>query len=195
MDFSHLNICVVDNGGQWTHREYRVLRDLGATVRIVPNTAPIVEIKEADALVLSGGAPSVYAEREKLGRLGDYLDHFDGPVLGICVGHQYIAHHFGGVTGPGSSGEYGKTSINVLFQDELFREIPSSFQVWASHTDEVKKLPPGFILLASSNDCPVEAMASKNRPIYGVQFHPEVEDTEHGRHIFSNFLLRVLECK
>lgn len=182
-----MRVYVVDNGGQWTHREWRVLRDLGVDTKIVPNTTGFDEL-DVDALVLSGGAPRVGSETEKLGSVGDYLNKAHYPILGICVSHQFMAAHFGGEAGPCTTPEFGKTVLFVLEEDELFKGLPKKFQVWVSHNDEVKSLPQGFQLLASSDNCKVQAMKSTNKPLYGVQFHPEVEHTEHGYDIFRNFL-------
>ncbi len=194
-DFSGLRIYVIDNGGQWTHREYRVIRDLGAVVSIVPNDAPLSTLSDADGIVLSGGSPSVGIEPEKMGLSSLYLDNIDGPVLGICVGHHFIAHHFGGRTGKGSSSEFGKAELFVSSPEGVLEGLPGKFRVWESHNDEVKEVPPGFRVLAETSDCPVEAMMSEDRPIYSLQFHPEVDETEHGVEIFRNFLRKVAEWK
>ncbi len=194
-EFSGLNIVVVDNGGQWTHREYRVIRDLGAAVRIVPNTSDPSIIGDADGLVLSGGSPSVGREPEKMGREGELLDAFDGPVLGICAGHHFIAYHYGGETGRGRNAEFGKARLKVISDRGILNGVPGEFTVWESHSDEVKKPPEGFEVLARTEDCPVEAMMSKSRPLYGIQFHPEVEETENGVRIFANFLREVARWK
>jgi GMP synthase (glutamine-hydrolysing) len=194
-DFSGLNIVVVDNGGQWTHREYRVIRDLGATVRIMPNTSGLAEIADADGLVLSGGSPSVGLEPEKMGKEGEYLDAFSGPILGICVGHHFIAHHYGGETGRGKNAEFGRARLIVISDQGILNGVPVEFTVWESHRDEVRKPPEGFVVLAKTEDCPVEAMMSSSRPLYGVQFHPEVEETEYGVLIFRNFLQEVRRWK
>src|SRR5512137_1261085 len=93
-----MRILVVDNGGQWTHREWRVLRDLNVECDIVPNTTPLSDIK-ADGLVLSGGAPRVGVDAQKMGKCGEYIDS-GLPVLGICAGHQFMATYLGGKSGP-----------------------------------------------------------------------------------------------
>ena len=194
-DFSDLKIYVVDNGGQWTHREYRVIRDLGANVKIVPNDVPLSDISDADGIVLSGGSPSVGLEPEKLGRSSAYLDGIAKPVLGICVGHHFIAHHFGGRTGRGAGAEFGKAELEVIANEGILDGLPRRFRVWESHNDEVREAPPGFKVLASTKDCPVEAMMSLTRPIFSLQFHPEVDETEFGVDIFRNFLRKVAEWK
>jgi GMP synthase (glutamine-hydrolysing) len=183
-----VRIPVIDNGGQWTHREYRVLRDLGVEARIVPNTTRLEDLG-ADGIVLSGGALSLEGSDAPLGRLGEWIDAVTVPVLGICVGHQFLARHFGGLVGRARSPEFGRVPLEVdVDSDALFRGFPRSLEVWASHNDEVVRPPPGWRRLAHSPACAVQAMADPSRPIWGVQFHPEVEHTEHGQELFRNFL-------
>jgi GMP synthase (glutamine-hydrolysing) len=182
-----LRVYVVDNGGQWTHREWRVLRYLGVDTKIVPNTTPFEEL-DVDGLVLSGGAPSVAAEAPKLGVSGDYIDRASYPILGICCGCQFMAMYLGGTTGPAPSPEFGKVECIVDEVDDLFKNVPGKFIAWLSHNDEIKQLPEEFVSLAHSENCKVQAMKSEKRPLYGTQFHPEVEQTEHGYDIFQNFL-------
>ncbi|MDE1821319.1 MAG: GMP synthase subunit A [Euryarchaeota archaeon] len=183
-----MKVPVVDNGGQWTHREWRVLRDLGAETRIVPNTTPLGEL-DADGIVLSGGALSLEGTDAKLGVVGSYLDEGNVPVLAICVGHQFLARHFGGKVSRASTPEFGRVELTVdAPTSPIFRTIPSSLRVWASHSDEVSELPPDFEVLAHSPSCKVEAMAHRTRPVFGLQFHPEVEHTEKGTAFFQNFL-------
>lgn len=182
-----MKVYVIDNGGQWTHREWRMLRYIGVEAEIVPNTTPLEKLKDADALVLSGGAPRV-GLREKLGNCDEYLVYADIPILGICAGHQYMARFFGGVVEEAKLPEYGKVEIEVIEEDILFKNLPKKFIVWESHNDEVTKLPKDFILLASSPNCKVQAMKHKSKPLFGLQFHPEVEHTQYGKEIFMNFL-------
>lgn len=183
-----MKVVVVDNGGQWTHREYRVLRDLGAEATILANTTPLDQI-EADGLVLSGGALSLEGTHLTLGEEGSYLDRAPVPILAICVGHQFMAVHFGGEVHRAPAPEFGRVELDV---DDgappLLEGLPPRFHVWASHNDEVVRVPPEFRILAHSSSCQVEIMAHQSRPLYGIQFHPEVEHTEHGERIFQNFL-------
>jgi GMP synthase (glutamine-hydrolysing) len=187
-----VKIPVVDNGGQWTHREYRVLRDLGVESRIVPNTTSYSEL-DADGIVLSGGALSLESVDTPLGRVGEWIDAAQVPVLGICVGHQFLARHFGGAVKPTGSPEFGRVSLEVdAPAHPLFEGLPSPLRVWASHNDSVVQLPDGWQRLAHSSACPVEAMAHSSRPVWGVQFHPEVEHTEGGVEMFRHF---VAQCQ
>ena len=183
-----MRVYVVDNGGQWTHREWRVLKYLGADTKIVGNDTPVADLKELDGLVLSGGAPRVGLDPGKMGRNGEYLDAFAGPILGICAGHQFMAKHFGGDATPSAVPEFGKAVLTIQNPDVLFEGLPVSFEVWESHNDEVSALPDGFVSLASSPNCRIQAMRHRARPLFGLQFHPEVENTQFGYDIFRNFL-------
>ncbi|MGC8686091.1 MAG: GMP synthase subunit A [Thermoplasmata archaeon] len=184
-----MKVYVVDNGGQWTHREWRVLKYLDLDTKIIQNDLdPEILIKEnVDGLVLSGGSPSISFEVQKLGRTSDYLK-LGIPVLGICAGAQFIALNYGGAVGPAETPEYGKTELNVIEKDELFENLPDKFYVWENHNDEVKELPKNFVHLAKSEYCHIQAFKHISEPIYGVQFHPEVENTEFGNEIFKNFI-------
>ena len=185
-----MKVYVVDNGGQWTHREWRVLKYLGVDAKIVPHDTPVAELKkdQIDGLVLSGGAPRV-GLADTLGRCGEYIDNLDVPIVGICAGHQFMARHFGGVAAPGGS-EFGASTITLTEKDpkDLFKGVPPSSTVWESHHDEVSKVPADFEVLASSEKCKVQAMRHRSRPLFGLQFHPEVEHTQFGATIFQNFL-------
>ena len=185
-----MRILVVDNGGQWTHREWRVLRDLGAETRIIPNTTPLSSLvsEKTDGLVLSGGAARINWESVKLGKIGEYLDAAKFPILGICLGHQFMALHFKGGVSAAKTPEFGKTEIEIRGESPILKGLPKKFIAWESHNDEISDLPENFEILASSPNCRVQAMYHKTRPIFGLQFHPEVEDTEFGEEIFKNFI-------
>lgn len=187
LGMTDLRIDVVDNGGQWTHREWRVLRYLDVATEIVPNTTPLDAVR-ADALVLSGGAPRIGSEAAKLGAIGDYIDDGTLPLLGICVGFQFMALHLGGEAGPAQVPEFGRIEVEVLEEDTLLRGLPRRFVAWESHNDEVTRLPQGLRAIARSEGCGVQAFAHDSRPWFGTQFHPEVEQTEHGYDIFRNFI-------
>jgi GMP synthase (glutamine-hydrolysing) len=181
-----VKVYVVDNGGQWTHRIWRVVREIGCESKIIPNTTPVGEI-DADVLILSGGAPRVAWESPKLGNCTDYFDHFGGPILGECVGMQLMAIHFGGSAGPAEIPEYGVSKLRVIEENDLFKGLPKEFLVWESHNDEVKRAP-SFTVLAMSENCKIQAVRHLKKPLYGVQFHPEVNNTEHGEDILRNFV-------
>ncbi len=183
-----MRIDVVDNGGQWTHKEWRQLKSFGVESTIIANTTEPSKLAGVDGLVLSGGAPSIVSELDKLGNISGYIEELSVPILGICVGAQFIALHFGGEVGPGSTPEFGRTIIEMSRHDGIFSSLPATFTAWENHNDEVKKLPDSLILAGSSSNCRVQAFFHRDRPIYGVQFHPEVNDTQNGRELFSSFV-------
>jgi len=180
-------IDVIDNGGQWTHREWRMLRYLGVETQILPNNTPLEELRELDGLILSGGAARV-GLTGKLGNCADYLS-LDVPILGICAGHQFMARHYGGDAGEAPKPEFGAATISLVGDGgPLFQGTPSEQTVWESHNDEVTVTPPGFIEVAQSESCRVQAMQNEDLNRFGLQFHPEVNDTEFGSNIFENFV-------
>jgi GMP synthase (glutamine-hydrolysing) len=184
-----VRIVVIDNGGQWTHREWRTLRDLGVDTEILPNDTPLEEL-DVDGIVLSGGSPRIGLE-DSLGNAGTYLDEADVPILGICAGHQFMAGHFGGEAKAAETPEFGKTEMELVDgvdPDAILAGLPKASQVWESHNDEVTVLPDEFENLARSDDCEVQAMRHTERPLFGLQFHPEVSHTEYGEEIFENFV-------
>ena len=180
-------IDVIDNGGQWTHREWRMLRYLGVETQIIPNNTPIEELRQLDGLILSGGAARVGLTGE-LGNCADYLS-LEVPILGICPGHQFMARHYGGDAGEAPKPEFGAATISLVGDGgPLFQGTPSEQTVWESHNDEVTVTPPGFIEVAQSESCKVQAMQNEDLNRFGLQFHPEVNDTEFGSNIFENFV-------
>ncbi len=183
-----MKINVVDNGGQWTHREWRVLKSLGVESEIVPNTTESPRLDGLDGLVFSGGAPSIVDELDKLGNIRAIIADHTYPILGICVGAQFIALNFGGKVGPGSVPEYGRTEITFHNNDSIFSGMGEKIIAWENHNDEIKELTDDFVVSASSRNCRIQAFYHRERPLYGVQFHPEVENTEKGRELFSNFI-------
>jgi GMP synthase (glutamine-hydrolysing) len=185
-----VRIYVIDNGGQWTHREWRTLRDLEVDTSIVPNTTPLKELQKEhiQGLVLSGGAPRI-GLNSSLGNCAEYLDNAEFPILGICAGHQFMARHFGGKVQPSKVPEFGQVELTLFADDEvLFSGVPKKSIVWESHNDEVTHLPKDFITLGKSENCEIQAMRHTKKNFYGLQFHPEVEHTQFGEQIFQNFI-------
>ncbi len=169
-------ILVVDFGGQYCHLIARRLGEMGVRARIV---GPGDGLGGAKGLVLSGGPLSVYDG-------GPSVELPPGvPVLGICYGHQLLAHRLGGSVKKGAAGEYGPTRIRVR-KSVLFEGLPGEFLVWMNHRDVVVEPPRGTRVTASTGNSPVAAFEGEG--IFGVQFHPEVSHTEFGSKILENFV-------
>ena len=187
MEGLKLVIDVIDNGGQWTHREWRMLRYLGVDTKIFPNDTPLSDLRKVDGLILSGGAARVGLTGQ-LGKCGEYLS-LDVPILGICAGHQFMAGHYGGKSGEAPKPEFGAATISLIGDGgAIFAGTPDNQTVWESHNDEVTTTPPGFTVIAESESCRVQAMQNEELDRFGLQFHPEVNDTEFGSNIFENFV-------
>ena len=182
-----LIIDVVDNGGQWTHREWRMLRYLKVDTKIIDNTTPVSELRDLDGIILSGGAARVGLTGE-LGNCGAYLD-LDIPILGICAGHQFMARHYGGDARESPIPEFGAMEIELQNGGgKIFHNTASKQTVWESHNDEVHIVPEGFFITASSPSCRVQGMENVVGDRFGLQFHPEVNDSEYGKEMFENFV-------
>jgi|SRR5659263_7209 len=179
-----VKIIVINNYGQTCHLIHRAVRDLDQEVELMKNTSSIAEIleKEPDGLILSGG-PTL----ERAGNCSTYILEIDLPILGICLGHQVMAKAYGGSVRTGATGGYAAVEIEILEENDILKGLGPKTKVWASHADEVSKLPSDFEILARSNICEVEAMKHKEKPLYGVQWHPEVSHTERGNDLFMNF--------
>ena len=182
-----VRIFVVDNGGQWTHREWRVLKYLGVDTQIVERDSPFEDLADLDGLVLSGGAPTGVT-LETMGSNPVYLEKASYPVLGICAGAQVMGLHYGGALAPARAPEFGKAELLVEAQGRILAGVPEKSIVWENHNDEVARVPNGFRVLARSVNCNMQAMEDERRARYAVQFHPEVEHTQFGEQVFRNFI-------
>jgi len=117
------------------------------------------------------------------------------PIFGICYGMQLMTQHYKGKVEPAKHREYGKASIEVQNESKLFAELPSEQIVWMSHGDLVVEAPAGFTVDATSASCPIASMSDKDRNLYAVQFHPEVQHSVYGNEILKNFVFAVCNCK
>jgi GMP synthase (glutamine-hydrolysing) len=180
-------VIVIANRGQYNHRIYRTLRYLGVDSSLVKNTVTPEDIEDAEVegIVIGGGQ---YLDAS--GNSGRIIKRFAGkvPVLGICLGHQLMAKLYGGGVRTAPVGEYAEAEIMVDEENDILKGLGPTFKAWVSHKDEVSRMPKDFVRLAHSKTCSVEAMAHKRLPLYGVQFHPEVEHTPKGPDLFKNFL-------
>ncbi|MBI2636598.1 MAG: glutamine-hydrolyzing GMP synthase [Parcubacteria group bacterium] len=187
------HIAIVDFGSQYTHLIARRIRELEVLSRIYPTDITTQELEhDAIGVILSGGPQSVYDDASPTVDRGIF--DMGIPVLGLCYGHQLMAHALGGEVKPGAVREYGRARLTVHDARVLLSGVPAS-TVWMSHGDSVTKLPDGFTATGTTADCPVAAMANNERKLYGLQFHPEVRHTEHGMTILRNFVCTICRAE
>ncbi len=188
------SIVILDFGSQYAQLIARRVRDKGVySVLARPDvTADQLRGLNPKGLIFTGGPASVYEPGAPRCR-GELLD-LGVPILGICYGMQVGCQMLGADIKPAASREYGRARLTVTADDPLFRGVPAETTVWMSHGDQVHSLGDEFVPLAATPTCPVAAVRHKDRPFYGVQFHPEVAHTPHGGEIFVNFLYDICGC-
>jgi GMP synthase (glutamine-hydrolysing) len=186
-------ITVLDAGGQYCHLIARKVRELGVYAEVRPSDTPAQELASSGGIIISGGPSSVYESDSP--SVDPAIFSQGMPVLGICYGHQLMAHLLDGSVSKGEKGEYGLAFLELGAASPLFEGLAGRQQVWMSHRDLISRVPPGFQVVASTETCPVAAMAHPLRHLYGVQFHPEVVHTRHGKEILANFLFPICGCR
>ncbi len=184
-------ILIMDFGGQYSQLIARRVREGNVYCEIVPCNYSIDKIKEKapNGIIFSGGPASVYAENSP--KCDKEVFSLGIPVLGICYGGQLMAQEFGGKVNRAEQREYGKIELRIENKDGIFKDINNSISCWMSHTDFIELPPEGFEITAKTENCPVAAMENKDKNLYAVQFHPEVEHTESGKEILNNFVSNI----
>lgn len=183
---NHQTVLVVDFGGQYTQLIVRRIRELGVFSEMVSwDTADeMIRQKRPSAVVLSGGPRSVL----ELDAPTINPESLEGlPVLGICYGMQWMAHHLGGRVHKASDREYGRRTLTLASAGSLLAGFEGN-QIWMSHGDQVDAPPSGFEVIGGTDSCPIAAFASPSQKRFGVQFHPEVSHTHEGNEILRRFL-------
>jgi len=190
-------ILILDYGSQYTQLIARRIREERVYCEIHPPNRSLEWIREWQprGIVLSGGPASVY-DADVPGIDAGLLD-LETPLLGICYGMQLIAQAAGGKVEPAEKREYGRAELEIREPNDLFDGFDRGERstVWMSHGDRVDRLPARFEALGATQTVPVAAIRACDRPIFGVQFHPEVAHTARGGEIISNFLFRVCDCE
>ncbi len=189
-------IVILDFGGQYCHLIFRRIRDFGVCAEVVSsNTSAksLLDDKSIKGIILSGGARSVYEKGAP--KFDKDILKLSIPILGICYGHQLIAHLMGGKVLSGKSGEYGLMKLNINSGGEILSRLGKSKNVWMNHRDIVLQLPKSFMSVANTEHSKIAAFANKKQKIFGVQFHPEVSHTENGNQILKNFVNDICKCK
>ena len=184
-------VIVLDFGGQYNQLIARRVRECGVYCEVKPYTTPIEELRGIGpiGLILTGGPGSVYAPDAP--KADPAIFRLGVPVLGICYGCQLMAQYLGGSVIPAqedTAREYGRTDTFFDTGCSLFAGLPAESVTWMSHGDYMERVPEGFALTAHTAACPNAAIADEARGFYGVQFHPEVNHTEHGTDMIRNFL-------
>jgi GMP synthase (glutamine-hydrolysing) len=191
---NHQTIVVLDFGSQFTQLIARRLRELSVYAEILPFDTPLPTIRERNpvGIILSGGPKSV----SDIGAPHCDTAIYDAgvPVLGICYGMQLMTHALGGRVAPAPHREFGLATISIDPDAPLFATVPRELRVWASHGDFVQAAPTGFTVTATSANAPVVAMASPERRLFALLFHPEVAHTDYGLEILRNFAYAVCGC-
>jgi GMP synthase (glutamine-hydrolysing) len=187
-----MKILVINNHGQYNHRIYRSLRYLKIPSEMIPNTTSIDEVENMSPLgLILGGGPSI----NQAGNSAEYVKTLEIPMLGICLGHQIIAQAYGGEIAAAGIESYAKIEIDIIEEDDIFKGLGPRMEVWASHKDEVCQVSENFQILASSSICDIEAIKHREKPLYGIQFHPEVNHTPLGSLLFENFFKTCQDFK
>lgn len=188
---THHTVVVLDFGAQTAQLIVRRLRELGVYSELLPYDAPESQVRALHpaGIILSGGFASVYEEGAP--GMPAWLPESGLPVLGICYGMQLISHALGGEVLRPDRREFGPAEIGVIADHPLFAGTPREQPVWMSHGDRLEAMPPGFRAIAANEATPFAAMADDARRWYGVQFHPEVVHTRHGRELLSNFAFQI----
>ena len=190
-------ILVLDFGSQYTQLIARRIRELDVFSVILPWDVSKERIATLNptGIILSGGPESV--TNNNTPRIPKIIFDLEIPILGICYGMQTLAEQFGGQVTASKTKEFGHTSITIEAANTLFDgfDTGSSIDVWMSHGDHVSSLPDQFHLIASTPSAPIAAMAHTEKPIYALQFHPEVTHTKEGDIVLQNFIFKICNCQ
>jgi GMP synthase (glutamine-hydrolysing) len=187
-------VLILDFGSQYGQLIARRVREQNVFCRVVRHDLPAARIAELKpkGLILSGGPSSVYEQGAP--HCERAVFDLGVPVLGICYGMQLACHFLGGRVQPGQSREFGRTIVRIQETNGLFAGVPEETVAWMSHGDQVQEVSGDFVSLATTETCPIAAVRHRSRPVYGLQFHPEVSHTPHGSRILRNFLYDVCGC-
>lgn len=187
-------VLVLDFGSQTAQLIARRVRENHVFCQLVRHDLPASRIREIapKGLILSGGPASVYGKGSP--QPDPEIFNLGIPILGICYGMQVTCHTQGGEVAAGHTREFGHATCRVISSSGLFDGVPQEFQVWMSHGDQVRDLPAEFEPIAATETCPHAAAKHRTKPIFGLQFHPEVTHTEHGGRLLANFVKNVCGC-
>ena len=188
-------LLILDFGSQYTQLIARRIREFHIYSQIIPHTSSAAELRalQPAGIILSGGPASVYDQDAPQCDPGIF--ELGVPVLGICYGLQLCLQRLGGKVDRSPQREFGHAELTVTAPSGIFAGLAPRQNVWMSHGDKVLEMPPGFVSLARTVNCEYAAVANSQKKLYGLQFHPEVVHTEHGKEMLRNFCLGICGCK
>ena len=184
-------ILILDFGGQYNQLIARRVRECNVYSEVVPYDISIEKIKEKNpkGIIFTGGPASVYGEDSP--RCAEGIFDLGIPVLGICYGMQLMTYTLGGKVARANKREYGTTEVSINNSSPLFQNFENKNVFLMSHTDYVEIVPEGFKNIGSTSSCPNAAMENSEKKLYGIQFHPEVNNSINGIQVIKNFLFNV----
>jgi len=189
----HEMILILDFGSQYTQLIARRIRELNVYCEIHPwNKIPKIE-SNVKGVILSG---SPFSVRDASSPLPDLIE-IKGkiPLLGVCFGAQFLAHHFGGEVLPSSTREYGRANLSFVDSNNILTKgMSNDSQVWMSHGDTIVRIPSNYSIISSTKDVAVAGFVINGEQTYGIQFHPEVYHTSEGKILLSNFIVSICKC-
>jgi len=190
----HEEILILDLGSQYTQLIARRVREIGVYSEITRHDTPAATLRDrgVKGVILSGGPSSVYDDQAPT--VDPELFELGVPVLGICYGQQLLVEHFGGKVQAAPEREYGRADVTLDRECPLFAGLHEQSRVWMSHGDRVDQVAEGMHAVASTPSAPYAAVQFAERPLFGVQFHPEVKHSADGRTILENFVRGVCGC-
>lgn len=181
-------IAIIDLGGQYCHLIARRLRGLDVESDIFEPGVSAEKVSAYAGLILSGGPQSVYDSSSL--SIDKNILTLGLPILGICYGHQLLAKLLGGEVAK-QDGEYGFAQLTTKISGTLLCNTSRTQEVWMSHSDAIRILPPGAVTMASTERCEHACFGIDSKRIFGVQFHPEVVHTKYGTQILENFVRHI----
>jgi GMP synthase (glutamine-hydrolysing) len=201
IDASELNslnaqmIAILDFGSQYSELIARRIRETQVYSEVLSYRTTADQLRQLNpkGIILSGGPSSVYDDRAPL--CDPEIWNLGIPVMGVCYGMQLMVQQLGGRVERAERGEYGKANLILDEATGLLKAVEPSSIMWMSHGDSVMEMPPGFHLLAHTDNTPCAAIADTKRKFYGVQFHPEVVHSQGGQALIRNFVYESCGCE
>jgi len=188
-------IVILDFGSQYSELIARRIRETQVYSEVLSYRTPASQLRQLNpkGIILSGGPSSVYGDRAP--HCDPEIWNLGIPILGVCYGMQLMASKLGGEVTKADRGEYGKASLYIDDPTDLLTNVEDGTTMWMSHGDSVTQMPPGFELLAHTENTPCAAIANHVKRLYGVQFHPEVVHSVGGIALIRNFVYKICECE